>query len=191
MFSSLTQATALTALFALTGLHSLVRLLVPDPGGGDRTAALSHLLMSVAMVGMTWGWPAGPDTAGGAAQLVVFGLLAVVFVVRVLDPALHPSAGSVQELLMLGAMLWMVLAMPASHGHHAPAGHAVTQLVTVAFVVLLCATAFARVSRRVPALVGVAAAQQGDSEPCADSRLDVAAHVLMSGGMAAMLLAMI
>lgn len=159
-------ALTLTAIFAVTALCSLVRLFA----GGDRTAQLSHLLMSLAMVGMAWGWPSGPDTAGGAAQLVVFGVLAVVFVVRVLDPAEPSSAGSAYHLLALGAMVWMVLSTPASHG---PGGHAaapaVAQLISIAFVVLLCATPFAR----------VLGASRG------------AAHVLMSGGMAAMLLVML
>jgi hypothetical protein len=179
---------AFTAVFTITGLLSLVRLFARG-SSGDRTAELSHLLMSIAMVGMTWGWPAGPDTAGGAAQLAVFGLLAVVFLVRVLDPAEHPPAGSGYQLLSLGAMVWMLLAMPASHGHH---GHgtapALTQLVTVAFVVLLCATAFVMASRRAPALAGP---HRAGSETSVRPRLAAAGHVLMSGGMAAMLLAVL
>ncbi|MHA6618993.1 DUF5134 domain-containing protein [Pseudonocardia sp. DLS-67] len=157
---------AFTAVFAVTGLCSLVRL----RGGGDRTAQLSHLLMSVAMLGMAWGWPAGPDTAGGTAQLVLFGVLAVVFVVRVLDPAEPPSAGSAHHLLALAAMVWMVLSTPGSHGHDGhSAAPAVTQLITISFVVLLCAMPFARA-------VGASRSL---------------GHVLMSGGMAAMLLAML
>lgn len=166
---SLVLVPAFTAVFAVTGLCSLARL----RGGGDRTAQLSHLLMSVAMLGMAWGWQAGPDTAGGTAQLVVFGVLAVVFVVRVLDPAEPPSAGSAHHLLALAAMVWMVLSMPGSHGHDVHDGHAaapaVTQLITIAFVVLLCAMPFARA-------VGASRSL---------------GHVLMSGGMAAMLLAML
>src|SRR5436309_9943445 len=95
-------APAFTAVFTITGVRSLVRLLVRTPGG-DRTAALSHLLMSIAMIGMAWGWSAGPGTAEGAAQVAVFGVLAVVFAVRVLDPAERPSAGA-HHLLMLAAM---------------------------------------------------------------------------------------
>jgi Domain of unknown function (DUF5134) len=220
MFTSPALVLAFTAVFAVTGLRALVRLFVPVPAaaGGDRMAELSHLLMSVAMLGMTWGWPAGPDTAGGVAQLVVFGLLAVLFVVRVLDPAEHVRAGA-PHVLGPVAMLWMVGAMPrlmgtsadpasmpASSGHH---GHGATgdivastpawmQVVTVAFAVLLCATALAQVSRvprRPPVLVPAAAPQHGGSgtrpRPRTDPRLDVAGHVLMSGGMAAMLLAML
>ncbi|GAA5120317.1 DUF5134 domain-containing protein [Pseudonocardia adelaidensis] len=164
----LALVSAFTVIFAITGVRSLVRLLVPVDGG-DRTAELSHLLMSIAMAGMAWGWPAGPDTPGGVAQLVVFGVLAVVFVVRVVDPAEPPSAGNAFHLLALGAMVWMVLSMPASHGHDGHAAPAVTQLITIAFVVVLCATPFARVLR--------ASGSAG--------------HVLMSGGMAAMLLAML
>jgi len=182
MLSSL----AFTAIFTVTGLCSLARLLAPP--GGDRTAELSHLLMSIAMVGMAWGRPAGTDTTGGLAQLVVFGVLAVVFVVRLLDPAEHRPVGSVYQLLMLGAMVWMLLAMPASHGHHGHgASPALTQLVTVAFAVPLCAAAVALVSQRAPVLVPVGA----PSRRCVAPRLDLAGHVLMSGGMAAMLVAML
>jgi uncharacterized protein DUF5134 len=197
MFPSL-AVPAFTAIFAVTGLRSLVRLRA-RAAGGDRTAVLSHLLMSIAMVGMAWGWPTGSDTAGGAVELGVFGLLAVVFVVRVLDPAEHSSAGSAHHLVVLAAMVWMVLSMPASDGHHghgAEAGGApaLMQLVTVAFVVLLCATVFvpvARVSRYARVLVPAAGPHPAESETRVDPRLDRAGHVLMSGGMAAMLLAML
>lgn len=182
MFATL----AFTAIFTVTGLRSLARLVVRP--GGDRMAELSHLLMSTAMVGMAWGWPAGTGTAGGLAQLVVFGVLAVAFVVRLLDPAEQRPAGSAHQLLMLAAMVWMLLAMPASHGHHGHgAAPALTQLVTVAFAVPLCAAAVALVSRRAPVLVPAAAPPQ----ECRGGRLDLAGHVLMSGGMAAMLLAML
>ncbi|QYN38342.1 DUF5134 domain-containing protein [Pseudonocardia sp. DSM 110487] len=177
---------AFTAIFTVTGLRSLARL-VARPAGGDRTAELSHLLMSVAMVGMAWGWPAGTDTAGGLAQLVVFGVLAVVFVARLLDPAEQRPAGSAYQLLMLAAMVWMLLAMPSSHGHHGHgAAPALTRLVTVAFAVPLCAAAVALASRA-PVLVP-AAAPPGERRA---RRPDLAGHVLMSGGMAAMLLAML
>jgi hypothetical protein len=182
---------AFTAIFTVTGLRSLVRL-VARPAGGDRTAELSHLLMSVAMVGMAWGWPAGTDTAGGLAQLVVFGVLAVVFVARLLDPAEQRPAGSAYQLLMLAAMVWMLLAMPASHGHHGhSAAPALTQLVTVAFAVPLCAAAVALASRRAPVLVPAAAPPPAEAQVSVGPRLDLAGHVLMSGGMAAMLLAML
>jgi uncharacterized protein DUF5134 len=184
-------ALAFTAIFIITGLRSLARL-VARPAAGGRTAELSHLLMSVAMVGMAWEWPAGTDTLGGLAQLVVFGVLAVVFVVRLLDPAEGRSAGSAYQLLMVGAMVWMLLAMPASHGHHGHgAAPALTQLVTLAFAVPLCGAAVALVSRRAPVLVPAAASPRGESRTCVGPRLDLAGHVLMSGGMAAMLLAML
>jgi uncharacterized membrane protein YtjA (UPF0391 family) len=213
MFPSLVLVPAFTAVFAVTGLRALARLVVPVPAaaGGDRMAELSHLLMSVAMLGMTWGWPGGPDTAAGVAQFVVFGLLAVLFVVRVLDPAEQQRVDAPHVLALL-AMLWMVgmsagpASVPASSGHHghgptggtAGAAPAWMQVVTVAFVMLLCATAVARVARvprRPPLLVPAAAPQDGGSgtrpRPPTGRRLDVAGHVLMSGGMAAMLLAML
>jgi uncharacterized protein DUF5134 len=188
MLPSLALVLAFMVVFTVTGLRALVRLFAR--AAGDRTAEASHLLMSIAMVGMAWGWPAGADTAGGAVQLVVFGVLAVVFVVRLLEPAERQPAGSAYHLLVVGAMVWMLLAVPTSHEHHG-AAPALTQLVTVAFVVLLCATAVALVSRRARVLVPAAGRQQAESETCIDPRLDHAGHVLMSGGMAAMLLAML
>lgn len=217
MFPSLVLVLAFTAAFAVTGLCSLVRLyaLVSDAtAGGDRMAELSHLLMSIAMVGMAWGWPGGPSTAGGVVQLVVFGLLAATFAVRVLNPAGHLWVGSTYHLLLLVAMVWMVAAMPASHGHDGHGAASGTagmsgvhiagpapawmQVVTVALLLLLCATALDVVvgaSRSAPVPVPAAAPLQAESEtrpgPRIDPRLDAASQVLMSGGMAGMLLAML
>jgi uncharacterized protein DUF5134 len=180
MFSSLALELAFTVAFTATGLRSLVRLLGPVPVGG-RLGEASHLLMSGAMVGMTWGLTGGPDSPGGTAQLVVFWLLALAFGVRVLDPGERPRIGDAHHLLMLGAMVWMVAGTPTSHGEHdhgaAPGWW--TPAITVAFVVLLCGAALAPVTAPRPAGSG------------ARPRLDLAGHLLMSGGMAAMLVAML
>jgi hypothetical protein len=180
MFSSLALELAFTAAFTVTGLRSLARLLGPVPGGG-RLGEASHLLMSAAMVGMTWGLSGGPDSPAGTVQLVVFWLLALTVGVRVLDPGERPRIGDAHHLLMLGAMVWMVAGMPTAHGHH---GHSTapgwwTLAITVAFVVLLCAAALALAIAPRPAGSG------------GHRRLDRAGHVLMSGGMAAMLLVML
>jgi peptidoglycan/LPS O-acetylase OafA/YrhL len=159
-------ALAFTAAFAVAGFSSVVRLFAP-PGGG-RMAALSHLLMSVAMIGMAWGWP-GPGTSAGIVQLVVFGLLAAAFVPRVLRPAAPGRGGSAHHLLVLVAMVWML----ADSGHH----HAAPlwmQVITLAFLILLGSSALAPVT-----------------EEHRSSRLDTAGHVLMSGGMAGMFLTML
>jgi hypothetical protein len=174
-----------TAVFTVTGLRAALRLLARAPAG-DRTADVSHLLMSIAMVGMAWGWPSGPDAAAATVQLVVFGVLAVVFAVRLLEQAEHPSPYGASHLIMAAAMVWMVLAMPAAPGHGGHgAASALAQSVTVGFVVLLCATAVVLVPRR--ARVPVPAAPEARALP----RLDLAGQVLMRGGMAGMLLAML
>jgi hypothetical protein len=180
MFSPPALELAFTAAFTATGVRSLVRLLGPVPAGG-RTGEASHLLMSAAMVGMTWGLTGGPDSPTGTAQLVVFWLLALVVGVRVLDPGERPRIGDAHQLLMVGAMVWMVAGMPTSHGHHNPGAASGwwTPVITVALVVLLCAAALVPATAPQPAGSG------------ARRRLDLAGHLLMTGGMAAMLLAML
>jgi hypothetical protein len=160
-------ALAFTAAFAVAAASSVVRLFAPVSGGG-RMPALSHLLMSIAMVGMAWGWP-GPGTPAGIGQLVVFGLLAALFVPRVLRPAGPGRGGSRHHLLVLVAMVWML----ADPGHHGAAPLWV-QVVTLAFLVLLGSAVLA------PVPAGPRS-----------SRLDTAGHVLMSGGMAGMFLTML
>lgn len=51
-------------MLAATGLYSLLRFaarLSAAQAGNDRVAALAHLLMSVAMIAMTWAFSGGPD----------------------------------------------------------------------------------------------------------------------------------
>ncbi len=167
MSSSLVPALAFTAAFGVAGLSSVVRLFAPVSGEG-RMAALSHLLMSVAMIGMAWGWP-GPGTTAGIVQLVVFGMLAALFVPRVLPAAGRGRGGSAHHLLVLVAMVWMLA--DAGHHHAAPLW---MQVVTLAFLVLLGNAVLTPVT-----------------EEHRSSRLDTAGHVLMSGGMAGMFLTML
>jgi hypothetical protein len=181
------MALVFTAAFAVAGLASLVRLFGPVAGAG-RIGALSHLLTSIAMIGMAWGWP-GPGTSAGVAQLAVFGLLTAVFVRRVLRPA-GPGRGAgadhlidlVAMVWMLGAVPWLMGADPASHSHDLAAVPVWVQVVTLAFLVLLGNAALASVVEEHRGSPGPAAAV---------SRLDAAGRVLMSGGMAGMLLTML
>jgi hypothetical protein len=233
VFSSPTLLVALTAVFAVTGGYSLARISALASGAatdGDRMAELSHLLMSIAMLGMTWGWTGEPGTPGGVVQLVVFGLLGFWFLVRVLHPDGHRRVGSAYHLVVQVAMVWMVAAMPTlmGMGGAAPAtatpdhaGHGAAegmgemagmgmssapplwmQVVTVAFVVLLCAAALAWAAIAVrpavrPALVPVPAGSTGQPPPEPNqarptgTRIDAGCHFLMSLGMAGMLLAML
>jgi hypothetical protein len=134
LFASTAVSLVFTVVFVATGGYSLVRLALLTAGtvpGGDRLAELSHLLMSLAMVGMATGWTGGPTSAGGILQLVLFGLLTVWFLGRTAAPAPgHGRVGDAYHLLMVAAMVWMVAAMPqlmgmtgaasagGAHAHH-------------------------------------------------------------------------
>jgi uncharacterized protein DUF5134 len=229
VFSSPALLVVLTAVFAVTGLYSLVRLSALASGAatdGDRMAELSHLLMSVGMLGMAWGRTGGPGTPSGVVQLVVFGLLSAWFLVHVLRRDGHRRVGAAYHLLVQVAMVWMVAVMPAlmGMGGAAPAsaahdhdGHGGTggtgemarmttsmapplwiQVVTVGFVVLLGAAALAWATAAVrPARVPVPVAPAGPPVPRpaparpSGIRLDAGCHLLMSLGMAGMLMAML
>jgi hypothetical protein len=113
-------AAVFTVVFAVTGLHSLVRIsgmasgAVPD---GDRVAELSHLLMSIAMIAMTGAWSGGPDSASGILQIVVFGLIGLWFLVKVAGPDDgHDRVENGYHMVMAAAMVWMVAAMPVLMG---------------------------------------------------------------------------
>ncbi|ANY07975.1 DUF5134 domain-containing protein [Pseudonocardia sp. HH130630-07] len=115
MISSVPLAWALTALFALTGGYALRRWSEVVSAQGEavrRTAELAHVVMSVAMVVMTWSWA---GTAGVAVQIALFGVFTVFFAVTaargVRCGAAGPATG-VAHALMAAAMVWMLAAMP-------------------------------------------------------------------------------
>lgn len=109
-----------TVVFTATGGYALYRLATQASGTDpdvDRTAELAHLLMSVAMIAMVWGWTGGPATTSGVVQLVVFGLFTVWF----LTGAVAGSATAGLHLVAAAAMVWMVGAMPLLMGAPAAA----------------------------------------------------------------------
>ncbi|GAA4905436.1 uncharacterized protein DUF5134 [Actinomycetospora succinea] len=126
MFSA-PLAGAFTALFVLTGAYAFVRYVRITTGathaargsdGEARAVELLHLLMSIAMIAMAWGWSGGPTSGSGVVQLVVFGVLTVLFgglaaVARDRGRAVSRAA----HALMSGAMVWMVATMPLLMGH--------------------------------------------------------------------------
>ncbi|HEX2301741.1 MAG TPA: DUF5134 domain-containing protein [Pseudonocardiaceae bacterium] len=128
MIESFALAVAFTALFGVTGVFHLRRWVVLSSAGTvagqDRAVELGHLLMSLAMIGMVWVW--GGSTARWL-QTAVFGLLTVLFVAR----AAAVRSGGVggyggravwgYHALAMGAMAWMVAAMPLL-GHGMAAG---------------------------------------------------------------------
>lgn len=123
---------ALTVLFAITGTYSLVRwaslVSVRSVRGGDPLAELFHLLMSVAMIAMTWTW-SGP--LGDRVQIVVFSAFGVYFLWRITgrtaDRLVHGRIELGYHVLMAAAMVWMVAGMPVlmgmSSGGPAHPGH--------------------------------------------------------------------
>lgn len=138
MFTPLPTA-LFTLLFGLTGTYALVRWSALASGrirNGNRAVELFHLLMSLAMIGMAWGYVSSLTTV---VQVVVFALFAVSFTVelvahgRTRTPG-HDVIALGSHLVMACAMIWMVVAMPAlmgmslsgssGGGHAGHAGHA-------------------------------------------------------------------
>lgn len=136
MIASLPLALALSAVFVLTGAYALVRWSAAMTGPlppGRRMAELAHLLMSVAMLVMTWTWA---GTAGVTAQIVLFTVFAGYFLVDAVHryrTGSHGCAGGSAHALTAAAMVWMLAAMPlimpvpvsgSASGHGAHSGHA-------------------------------------------------------------------
>ncbi|MEQ3554148.1 DUF5134 domain-containing protein [Pseudonocardia nematodicida] len=137
MISSLPLAIALTALFAATGVYALLRWSEAVAAAHPplrRTSELAHLLMSAAMVVMTWTWF---GTTAEWVQILLFGGFAVWFAVIAVQRRRRPATGcpgAPAHALMAAAMAWMVAAMPlimpmpmeasaSAGGHSGHAGH--------------------------------------------------------------------
>jgi Domain of unknown function (DUF5134) len=182
----------LTAVFAAAGLGSL-----PVPGRVDtaraaaRVSEVFHALMCTALIAMTWrSEPIAPtwfEPALFGCAVVWFGLAGpggvADFRARRL-PGLHHA-------LMAGAMIWMITAMPAASrmGSAGPARSAMPAMspraapAAVLAVCILLAAYFAFAA--VPWLVCAIGPGLRVTDRAA------AGHAAMSGGMAAMLLAML
>jgi hypothetical protein len=84
VIASLPVAVAFTEVFVVTGVFHLRRCaLLWSAGpvaGRDLAVELGHLLMSLGMLAMVWAWV---GSVSRWLQLVVFGLLAILFVARV------------------------------------------------------------------------------------------------------------
>lgn len=192
MFSSLTVSVLFTAVFVGTGGYALHRLTAQ--AFVDRTAEAAHLLMSVAMLAMTWGWTGGPGSPSGMVQVGLFGLFALWFVAGAVGGSIPNGLHATNA----AAMVWMVVAMPELMGMGTHTTW--TTAVTVLFTALLVATAWVWIYRAV-------AARTDDAAPIADAtgtvavltaarrpvaaRVDACCHALMSLGMGAMLVTML
>lgn len=207
------MSAAWTVAFAATGVYALARLAALTSGSlqaGDRLVELVHLLMSLAMIAMAWGWTGPPGSPGGLVQIVGFGLVAVWFLSRALEPGSRLVHG--YHALMAAAMVWMVATMPllmgmpmtadggGGHGHHGggtdvvaavPAGPTPdwASVGNWAFVVLCAAAAVFWVVRTArPTELRT----EGDVVVRSRTvrRIDGGCHVVMSAGMGTMLVAM-
>lgn len=124
MFASTALSAVFTLVFAATAVYSLVRLsrlLAGEGAPGDRLVEVFHLVMSLAMVAMTWAWTGGPATPSGVLQIVVFGGFTMWFAHRAVTRATaHGHVANGYHVAMGAAMTWMVAAMPVIMGM--PAG---------------------------------------------------------------------
>jgi hypothetical protein len=118
MFSSVPLTSVFTVLFLATGVYSIVRLAALASGVSsaiDRAAEPSHVLMSLAMIAMTWGRTGGPASPSGALQIVVFSLAGLYFLIGAVFGYRAPVAGG-YHLVMALAMVWMVATAPLPMG---------------------------------------------------------------------------
>ncbi|WP_243790061.1 DUF5134 domain-containing protein [Saccharopolyspora gloriosae] len=129
MVESLLLSWILTVLFTATAAWCAFSATRPALRPSDRLSSVSHLVMSLLMIAMTWPWgmsvPATP-------QVVLFSVATVWFValtaLRV--PCAHgygsPRLAHLHHAVMSAAMVWMVAMMPllmlgasdSGGGHH-------------------------------------------------------------------------
>lgn len=139
MISSVLLSAVLTVAFVATGGYALVRWASLRAGlaghAGDQIAELCHLLMSLAMIAMVYGY-AGP--VADVVQIVAFSGFTVYFLLRWADSrrrstsSVHSCRGAGHHSFMSAAMVWMVASMPllmgpmtgsSAGGHAGHAGH--------------------------------------------------------------------
>jgi len=192
VFSSLTVPVLFTAVFVGTGSYALYRLTAP--AFVDRAAEAAHLLMSLAMIAMTWGWTGGPGSPSGRVQVALFGLFTLWFVAGAVGGSIpHPL-----HMTNAAAMVWMVVAMPAlmGMGTHTTWTTAVTVLFTALLVGTACVWIYRAVAVRPDDAVRIADGARAVAVLTAGrrhvtARVDACCHALMSLGMGAMFVAML
>ena len=165
MISSVPIAVTLTVLFTLTGAYALARwsaAVSARAPAAHRTAELAHVVMSAAMVVMTWTWYGSTGLWVQIALFTVFGAFFAVTTVRGIHCGRPGRVAGAAHGLMAGAMVWMLAAMPVimptavsasggggheghggSHGAHGASGadhtmHAGQAGWAVAVTVVLC-----------------------------------------------------
>jgi len=189
VFSSVTVSVLFTAVFVGTGGWALHRLTAQAFVDGAAEAA--HLLMSVAMIAMTWGWTGGAGSTSGMLQFGLFGLFTLWFVAE----AVGGSVPKGLHMTNTAAMVWMVVAMPALMGM----GTRTTWItaVTVLVTALLVGAAGVWVHRAVAGRDDAVSIAGGSGKVAVRTsahvaaRIDACCHALMSLGMGAMFVAML
>lgn len=118
-------ATALSAVFAVLGIHALVRAVRHRGQAVDLVCDLLHALMCAVMVAMSWSWwsvwPALPQIIAFSLAAGWFALLALLQLAEGrTDASTHGPLHQGQHAVMMLAMVWMVVTMsaaPATMGH--------------------------------------------------------------------------
>jgi len=114
---------AFTIVFSALTIHALVRIVTERHMPIAVVGHVFHVAMSAAMVAMAWPWW---ETWPWMTQIVVFGLATAWYVGVALAKQISPSINAgphpwwhlVMHAVMMGAMTWMVAAMPPGDHHH-------------------------------------------------------------------------
>lgn len=185
MIESVELRWALTGLFLVTGCYSVTQLVVLKRWR-ERLGALLHVLMSAAMVVMAWPWGVGVFVG---PQIALFSIATAWFVGEWVTAArrsgsnhdAHPSWHQAFHAAMMGAMVWMLAAMPANGegGHVHGSLPAWSAVAGVAFLVMIVAAASVL-------LVDLLSSASRGVRAVRREIVDAAMSVLMALGMALM-----
>jgi uncharacterized protein DUF5134 len=191
MIMALAARWLLTAVFATAGLGAALPRRSPAGAAdaADRVPAVSCLLMCAALTVMIW-W--SEPAAAAWVQAAVFGCAALWSGRAVLagtGRAWHAGLPAVLHALMAGAMIWMLVAMPAApampptrpgRGAMAPMSLAATPAPVLAVSILLAACCAAACILWLARAIGPGPRVKDPAS---------AGQAAMSAGMAAMLIA--
>ncbi len=149
---------AFTLVFSALAAHSLLRIVTDRSSPVALVGHAFHLAMSLDMVAMAWPWW---EMVPWRAQIVVFSAATLWYAALALfgsrrvslGTGPHPRWHQLMHAVMMGAMVWMVAAMPPGGHHHelSSASFAVGAILVAALVLFGIATAwqvFASLRRR-------------------------------------------
>jgi Domain of unknown function (DUF5134) len=192
MVTALAARWLLTAVFAAAGLRPLLALgRAGTARAADRVCDVLHVLMSAALLAMTWRSEPAPavwlQTALFGCAVIWFGLASPSGTARFWSASL-PGA---HHALMAGAMIWMITAMPADM-RMTPAGAGRTAMAAMSHPAMPAAVlAVSVLLAAYFALAAIAWSVRAIRPGRRGNGRAAASHAAMSAGMAAMLLAML